>query len=122
MAEEMIFTINLKEAKEMPRARRAPKAIKIVREFLAHHMKGDVKLGKYLNEEIWARGAKKPPRRVSIRAVKEGDVITAELVGANVEKEAVDEKHGKKEHKNERAHEDSHEHVHEHDEKKHGKE
>lgn len=114
MAEEMIFTINLREVKEMPRARRAPKAIKIVREFVAHHMKGDVKLGKYLNEEIWARGAKKPPQRVSIRAVKDGDVVRAELVGANAEKDAVKEKHDKKEHKNE--------HTHEHAEKKHGKE
>ena len=52
MAEEMIFTINLRKVKKLPRGERARKAVKIVRSFLETHMKGEVKISQHLNHEI----------------------------------------------------------------------
>ena len=71
--------------KRVPRYKRANKAIKAIKEFLVRHMKirdGDlnkVKVDKYLNEEIWFRGIKKPPARIKVKAIKEGDIVKVEL-------------------------------------------
>jgi large subunit ribosomal protein L31e len=65
--------------------KRAPKAIKTVKEYLARHMKlydrdlNKIKLDKYLNEFLWARGIRNPPFKVKIKAFREGDSIRAEL-------------------------------------------
>jgi len=67
------------------RYRRANKAIKTIKEFLARHMKvrdrdlNKIKLDKYLNEFVWFRGIRKPPIKVKVRAIKEGEIIKAEL-------------------------------------------
>lgn len=71
--------------KRVPRYKRANKAIKAIKEFLVRHMKirdGDlkkVKLDKYLNEMVWFRGIRKPPIKIKVKAIKEGDIIKAEL-------------------------------------------
>lgn len=71
--------------KRVPRYKRANKAIKAIKEFLAKHMKvrdrdlNKIKVDTYLNEEIWFRGIRKPPARIKVKAVKEGDVVKAEL-------------------------------------------
>ncbi|NOZ81858.1 MAG: 50S ribosomal protein L31e [Candidatus Micrarchaeota archaeon] len=83
---ERVYTIPLRKAFRAPRTRRAKKAIKIIREFLERHMKGEVRIGKSINESVWARGIQKPPRRVKIHAVKEDGVIYAELVGVEIKK------------------------------------
>ena len=63
----------------VPRYKRARKAIKIIKEFLAKHMKvadrdtRKVKVDMYLNEEIWFRGIKKPPAKIKVKAVKKDD-------------------------------------------------
>jgi len=65
--------------------KRAPKAIKTIKEFLARHMKirdrdlRKIKLDIYLNEFLWARGIRNPQTRLKIKAVKEGDIVRAEL-------------------------------------------
>lgn len=75
-----------KEWKKVPRYKRANKAVKAVKEFLARHMKiydrdlKKIKIDKYLNEALWIRGIKKPPIKIKIKAVKEGDIVTAELL------------------------------------------
>lgn len=48
--------------------RRAPKAIKVVREF-AHKEMGtsDVRLDPYLNKALWARGIEGIPKRIRVR-------------------------------------------------------
>lgn len=57
--------------------RRAPKAIKTIKEFLVRHMKiydrdlNKIKIDGFLNEEIWFRGIKKPPARIKVKAIKE---------------------------------------------------
>ena len=63
MATERTYTIPLrKEWLKSPKYRRAKKAISAVKQFLIKHMKSeDVRLGKYINEEIWKHGIKNPP-------------------------------------------------------------
>jgi large subunit ribosomal protein L31e len=84
---ERIYNIPLrKEFQKVPNYKRASKARRAVREFLIKHMKTkEVKIGKYLNEEIWKNGPKNPPHKVNVKAVKEEDIVRAELVGAPVE-------------------------------------
>ena len=71
--------------KKTARYRRTPRSIKAIKEFLVRHMKmyerdlKKVKLDKYLNAFVWARGIKNPPSRIKVRAVIDGDVVRAEL-------------------------------------------
>jgi len=75
-----------KRWKNVPRYKRAKKAVKSVKEFLVRHMNvrdGDlnkIKIDKYLNEAIWARGIRKPLSKVKVRVFKDGEVFRAELV------------------------------------------
>ncbi len=70
---------------KVPRYRRAEKAIRTIKEFLARHMKvadrdlKKIKIDTYLNDEIWFRGIKKPPHKIKVKAVKEEDIVRAEL-------------------------------------------
>ncbi len=67
------------------RYKKANKAIKAVKEFLVRHMKirdrdlNKIKIDKYLNEEIWSRGIKKPPAKIKVKAIREGDMVKVEL-------------------------------------------
>ncbi|MBC7115209.1 MAG: large subunit ribosomal protein L31e [Archaeoglobi archaeon] len=83
--EERIYTIPLRrKVQTVPRWRRSEKAVKVVREFLAKHMKAEidkVKIDESINKKIWERGSQKPPARIRVRAVKFDDgVVEAELV------------------------------------------
>ena len=75
-----------REWNKVARYRRAEKAITAIRKFLVRHMKirdrdvKKIKIDKYLNEEIWFRGIKKPPAKIKIKAIKEGDIVRVELV------------------------------------------
>jgi large subunit ribosomal protein L31e len=92
MPEEKVFTVPLRDAFEKPRTKRAKIAIKIVREFLKKHMKAeDVKIGKSINEIVWRRGIQKPPRKIRIHALREGDVVYAELLGVNIKLPSAEE-------------------------------
>ena len=74
------------EWKKVPRYKRAKKAIRAIREFLVQHMKirdrdlNKIKIDKYLNEEVWFRGIKKPPAKIKVKAIKEEDIVRVELV------------------------------------------
>jgi len=77
---EFTYTIPLREAFNVPVTKRANKAVKIVRNFLSRHTKAsEIKIDSSINEVLWSRGIKKPPRRVKVRVVKEGDVVKASL-------------------------------------------
>ncbi len=76
-----------KEIRKVPRYRKTEKAVKAVKEFLARHMKiydrdlNKIKIDKYLNEFLWARGIKNPMRKVKVKAVKnEEGIVRVELV------------------------------------------
>jgi len=82
---ERVYTIPLKVVKNVPVYRRSDRAMAEVRKYLARHMKTpaeDVKIDQSLNEVIWARGDRKPPTRVRVRAVKfEDGGVEAEFAG-----------------------------------------
>lgn len=87
MADEKIYTVNLTAAWNAAYKKRAKKSIYVIKEYLKRH-KGakTAKVALQLNEEIWARGAKNPPRSVKIQIVKEkDDVFWAELAGVKFE-------------------------------------
>ena len=78
IVEEKFYTVNLRDLWTGPKDKRAPKAVRTLREFVKRHMKVDnVKVSNEINQEIWARSIQKPPRKLKIRAVKdkEGQVI-----------------------------------------------
>jgi len=79
--EERIYTIPLRDViNKSVRNKRAPRAIKKIKQFLKRHMKAEiVKIDNELNEKVWARGIQKPPARVRVKAVKEGNVVIATL-------------------------------------------
>lgn len=72
--------------KIVPRYKRANKAIKTIKEFLVRHMKirdrdlNKIKIDKYLNEIVWFRGIKKPPARIKVKAIKDGENVKVEAV------------------------------------------
>jgi len=110
MAEEKVFTIPLREAFEKERQKRARNASKIVREFLIRHMKSEkIKIGKSINEAIWKRGIYKPPRRLRVHAIKEENIVYAEILGVDIKtpsKEEVKKKEEKKKEKKEKIKEE----------------
>ncbi|MEM3730153.1 MAG: 50S ribosomal protein L31e [Candidatus Bathyarchaeia archaeon] len=85
IVEERIYTIPLGKAWIKPPNKRAPKAIRIIRDFIKKHMKlerpseGEEEEPKRLiisnevNERIWSRGIEKPPRKIRVRAAKDKD-------------------------------------------------
>ncbi len=80
---ERIYTVNLSGAMETPRTNRAPKAVEILRKFIARHMKardGIVTLSNATNAFIWSRSMQKPPRRIKVRAVKEDGNVMVTLL------------------------------------------
>jgi large subunit ribosomal protein L31e len=71
--EERILVVPLRDVLTVPRSRRAPKAVKLLRKHVARHMKAeeeDVWIYWDLNEAIWDRGIEKPPNKIRVKAVK----------------------------------------------------
>ena len=69
---ERIITVPLKATKMAPRSRRAKRAVKEVREFIARHMKAEedkVWIDTKVNEKNWERGIQKTPCRIAVKAV-----------------------------------------------------
>jgi len=88
-----------RELLKVPKQLKARKAIKTIRAFVQRHMKvDDVKIGRYLNLEIWKKGNRNPPHKIEVVvedfADKEGRHAKVELVGAPKEEKKVEEKKG----------------------------
>ncbi len=66
---------------EAPPYRRAKKAVTIIREFATRHMKAtQVKVDVRVNELVWARGIRHPPRRITLEMERDEDgVVTVRL-------------------------------------------
>lgn len=84
--EEKEYVIPLRKSwAKVPRYKRANKAVKSIKEFLARHMNvrdrdlNKIKLDSYINEFIWERGIRKPPVKIKVKAFKEGEIVRAEL-------------------------------------------
>ncbi len=88
IVEERFYTIPLGKAWLVPPNKRAPKAIRIIRDFIKRHMKLEAKkegeeeeevepkkliISNEVNEKVWSRGIEKPPRKVRVRAAKDRD-------------------------------------------------
>jgi large subunit ribosomal protein L31e len=88
-SEERIYTVPLGKAWNVPKYRRAEKAITILRKFTKRHMKPEeVVIDPTVNEAIWARGIKNPPRKIRVRLSKDDEgVVTVTLAEAAVEVE-----------------------------------
>lgn len=80
IVEERIYTIPLGRAWISPPKKRAPRAIRIVKTFITRHMKikadaieeaERLVISNEVNEKIWSRGIKSPPRKIRVRAVKD---------------------------------------------------
>ena len=89
---ERLYTIPLrKEFRKAPNYKRTARAIIAIRNFIKKHMKSDnVKIGKYLNLEMWKHGRKNPPARIKVKAVKEkekdDEYVIVELPHVKIEK------------------------------------
>ncbi|MDO8516692.1 MAG: 50S ribosomal protein L31e [Nanoarchaeota archaeon] len=74
-----------KQILKVPRYKRAKKAIRTIKEFIAKHMKveyrdiGNVKIDRYLNQEIWFRGIKNPPVKIKVKAIKRDGIVEVKL-------------------------------------------
>jgi len=78
VVEERVCTIPFRRVWATPRGKRTPRASRMLRDFVKRHMKTDnVEISNEVNEELWARSIKKPPRQIKVRLVKdkEGRVI-----------------------------------------------
>ncbi len=110
MPEEKIFNIPLRDAFDKPRTKRAEVATDIVRNFLTKHMKSEnIKMGNSINQEIWKRGIQKPPRKIRIHALKEENIVYAELLGVEIKtpsKEELKKKEKKRKEKREKIKEE----------------
>ncbi|MDG7013803.1 MAG: 60S ribosomal protein L31 [Nitrososphaerota archaeon] len=75
------YVVPLGVVYEAPPYRRAKKAIAVIREFVTRHMKANqVSIDSEVNELIWARGIKHPPRRITLEMERDEDgVVTVSL-------------------------------------------
>jgi len=72
--ERRVYVINLRNAYNVPRKKRAKKAINIIKNFISRHTHSKiVKISQRLNEHIWSRNIEKPPRKIRVQVKVEYD-------------------------------------------------
>jgi large subunit ribosomal protein L31e len=85
--EERIYTIPLGKAWVRPRKKRAPRAMRIIKDFVTKHMKMDMRaeveeeqgemprlvITNEVNEKVWSRSIEKPPRKIRVRVAKDNE-------------------------------------------------
>ncbi len=96
---ERIYTINLGKVLLSPNNQRAKRAINMIREFAAKHMKSEnVKIEEEISHLVWERGIRHPPRKIRVKLSKddEGNIIVSKY---QEEKKIAEEKPKKEEKK-----------------------
>jgi len=88
IVEEKFYTISLGKAWIAVPKKRAPRAMKMIKDFVKRHMKFGAReeleeeeeeepkrlvISNEVNERVWRRGIQKPPRKVRVRAAKDKD-------------------------------------------------
>ncbi len=74
--EERVYTINLGRVVLAPDNRRSKRAINMIREFATRHMKSEeVIIDEELNELVWARGIRSPPRKIRVIISKDASGV-----------------------------------------------
>ncbi len=87
---EVEYTIPLRALQRCPRTKRAPKAIKLIKEYVARHRKAemeDIWIDREVNEMIWARGIEKPPNKVTLKVAWIDDEDLVEVLLPDVDEE-----------------------------------
>ena len=78
MAEVKEMVIPLRAAWNVPRTKRANRAMAEIRNHVSQHMKiqedEEIWIDQAVNEVIWARGMQKPPRKIRIVCTREEGV------------------------------------------------
>jgi large subunit ribosomal protein L31e len=70
------YVVPLGVVYEAPPYRRAKKAIIVIKEFATRHMKAkQVSIDSDVNELIWARGIRHPPRRITLEMERDEDGV-----------------------------------------------
>jgi large subunit ribosomal protein L31e len=95
---ERVYTINLGKALLSVDTHRATRAINMIKEYGRRHMKvEDIKIEEDLAHQIWAKGARSPPRKIRVRMSKtdEGYVLVSRF-DEDVEEEVTPSKETKK--------------------------
>ena len=69
---ERVYNVPLrKEWLRAPAYKRVKRAVHTLRDFLIKHMKSEnVKIGRFANHALWARGIKHPPHHIKLTVVK----------------------------------------------------
>ena len=88
LALEREYTVPLRQGwLKVPKSKRANKAVKTLKGFIARHMKvydkdlRKIKIDMLLNNELRFKGMRKPPARIKVRAKKyDDDIVKVELV------------------------------------------
>ncbi len=86
IVEERFCTIPLGKAWIAPPNKRAPRAIRLIKDFVKRHMKLEARvegieeeepkrliISNKVNERVWKRSIQKPPRKIRVRAAKDKD-------------------------------------------------
>ncbi len=92
---ERVYNVPLGDAYLTTRVKAARRAVTLLREFVKRHAKVEgqsIRLSSRLNQYVWARGRKKPPRHVKIRLVKEDGIARAYLHDEKIEEKKAEEK------------------------------
>ncbi|MHB8633410.1 MAG: 50S ribosomal protein L31e [Thermoplasmatota archaeon] len=73
---ERIYTIPLRDTKDLTRGRRADNAVRDVKRFLQRHMKSQaIWLDQEVNESLWSTGKFRIPSRIRVRATRFSDGV-----------------------------------------------
>ncbi|KSW11671.1 50S ribosomal protein L31 [Pyrodictium occultum] len=89
---EAVYTIPLSRVYWGRRVNRAARAVKLLRRFIARHFgvdPSDVVIHASVNEYIWSRGIEKPPRRITVKAVKDEETGRVKVLLLRRRKEAA---------------------------------
>ncbi len=90
---ERIYTVPLVGAYKTVRGKRTSRAVKLLKSFLARHMKTQderVKVSAEVNSFLWQRGMQRPPRRVKVKVKRDakGEVSVSLVEEPKAEKPA----------------------------------
>jgi large subunit ribosomal protein L31e len=78
---ERIYTVPLTRAWIAQKFRRAEKAMSVLKQFTERHMKPtEIIIDPSVNEAIWARGIKNPPRKIRVKMTKDSDGVVTETL------------------------------------------
>jgi large subunit ribosomal protein L31e len=72
--DERIYIVPLAKARRGSRNKWAKKSVRYLKDYMQRHFKPEsLVISQEVNEKIWSRGIKKPPRKLKVRATKNID-------------------------------------------------